>query len=63
MNSTNTSNKAYSVDEFCKSYKFGRSLFYKLLREGKGPKVIKIGRRTIIPADEAEQWFSSLIEG
>lgn len=34
----------------------GRTTLYNLLREGKGPEIMKIGRRTLISIEAAEKW-------
>lgn len=47
---------AFSVAEFCREHGISRGLFYRLLREGRGPRVIKAGRRTLISREAAEQW-------
>jgi len=49
-------NPAYSVAEFCRQHGISRGLFYNLLREGHGPRVIKAGRRTLISSKAAEEW-------
>lgn len=50
-------NKAtFSVTEFCREHGISRGLFYNLLREGRGPRVIKAGRRTLISQEAAEEW-------
>jgi len=45
-----------SVPEFCHSHGISRGMFYKLLGEGRGPKAVKIGRRTLISSEAAEEW-------
>lgn len=50
------SNAAYSVQEFCREHSISRGLFYRLLREGRGPAVIKAGRRTLISHESAAEW-------
>ncbi len=47
---------AFSVAEFCREHGISRGLFYNMLREGRGPAVIKAGRRTLISREAAEQW-------
>ncbi len=50
-------NKAtLSVPQFCSEHGISRGLFYRLLREGCGPRVIKAGRRTLISQEAAEEW-------
>ena len=46
----------FSVSQFCREHGFSRSLFYRLLREGRGPRVLKVGRRTLISQEAAEEW-------
>ncbi len=39
---------AFSVFGFCVAHGLSRSLFYRLLRSGAGPRIMKCGRRTLI---------------
>jgi len=50
------SNSIYTVIDFCNQHRISRSLFYKLLRNGKGPRIMKVGKRTLITSDAAEAW-------
>lgn len=54
---------AQSVDDFCKSNGISRSLFYKLHRAGKAPRIMKIGRRTLISSEAASDWRKQMEEG
>lgn len=47
---------AYSVDEFCSGHRINRSTFYRLLGSGKGPRVMKVGSRTLISLEAAADW-------
>ncbi len=47
---------AYSVDAFCRAHSISRSMFYALLRDGQGPRLMKIGARTLISREAAEDW-------
>lgn len=58
--STATSVGAYSVKQFCQAHTLSRAFLYKLIKEGRGPKTIKVGRRTLISAADAQDWFSQL---
>lgn len=51
-----TERGAWSVDEFCKAHDFGRVKFYELLKEGRGPRIMKIGKRTLISVEAAAEW-------
>jgi excisionase family DNA binding protein len=46
----------FSVADFCQQHGISRGTFYKLLGEGRGPKAVKIGRRTLISSEAAEAW-------
>jgi predicted DNA-binding transcriptional regulator AlpA len=47
---------AMSIDVFCKRHAISRALFYKMAKAGKGPRIIKIGTRSIISAEAATAW-------
>jgi excisionase family DNA binding protein len=46
--------QAYGVNDFCRAIGIGRSKVYELLREKK-IRSIRIGKRRLIPAAEAER--------
>jgi hypothetical protein len=46
----------FNVSEFCSRHGFARGTFYNFLRAGKGPRIIKVGRRTIVGREAAEAW-------
>ena len=46
----------YTVNEFCDEHRVSRTLFYWLIKEGKGPRLMKLGRRTLISAEAANDW-------
>ncbi len=45
-----------SVNDFCRTFGISRSMFYKLGREGRGPRLMKVGRRTLISGESAQEW-------
>ena len=51
--------RAMSIDGFCKGYGIGRTKAYEELNAGR-LRARKAGRRTIITADDAENWLSRL---
>jgi excisionase family DNA binding protein len=51
--------RAFSIDEFCRRFGVGRTKVYEEIKFGRLP-ARKIGRRTIIPADDAEGWLQHL---
>lgn len=50
------SKSSLSVAEFCFQENISRSMFYKILKLGLGPRIMKIGRRTLITAESAREW-------
>jgi predicted DNA-binding transcriptional regulator AlpA len=49
-------NSMLSVPVFLAEHGISRSLFYRLIKEGKGPRIAKIGGRTLITAEAAAEW-------
>jgi excisionase family DNA binding protein len=45
--------RAYRVNEFCAAFRVSRAHTYKLIAQGR-LKIVKLGGRTLIPADAAE---------
>jgi predicted DNA-binding transcriptional regulator AlpA len=45
-----------SVPSFCSDNGISRSLFYRLVTEGRGPRVTKVARRTLISSEAAADW-------
>lgn len=46
---------AFSLEEFAKAHSLSRSTVYKELNSGR-LKVSKVGRRTIVTAEQAAEW-------
>jgi Helix-turn-helix domain len=51
--------RGFSVEQFCEIYDVGRSTAYNEIRAGR-LKARKVGKRTIIGDEDAEDWFSQL---
>lgn len=49
-------NSTYTVPQFCDGHNVSRTHFYALLKDGKGPRLMKVGRRTLISAEAAVAW-------
>ena len=47
---------ALTIQEFCDSFRFTESFYYKLKKQGLGPREMKIGTRTLISVDSAVEW-------
>lgn len=52
--------RAFSVDRFCDLYSVGRTLAYNEMSAGR-LRSVTIGRKRLIPADAAEEWFSAYV--
>lgn len=48
--------KIFSIPDFCRAHAISRSSLYKLWKVGEGPATCKVGRRTVIAAEAAEEW-------
>jgi len=51
--------RALSVKEFCEQYGVGMTQFYAEVKEGRLP-VRKMGRKSLVIRDDAENWLQSL---
>lgn len=49
-------NQTQSIKEFCKANGISESFFYKLRKQGRAPRTLSVGRRTLITAEAAEEW-------
>lgn len=47
---------AQTVPEFCSDHSISTGFFYKLLKQGKAPKTIKVAGRRLISREAAEEW-------
>lgn len=51
--------RAFTVSEFCRYYRLGRTSFYQQVRLGH-LRVRKIGTRSLVATEDAESWFQRL---
>lgn len=47
---------AYSVEEFCEAHRITKVFFYEQIKVGTGPRIMKVGRRTLISVEAAADW-------
>jgi hypothetical protein len=47
---------AYSIEQFCRSHGISIDLYFKIKRQGLGPKTMKVGSRTLISVEAAAAW-------
>jgi len=48
--------KASSIDEFCAAHCLSRSMFYKLICQGRAPRLMTVGTRKLISEEAAAEW-------
>ena len=53
---------AFSVDEFCAAHDLSRASFYLLLKAGRGPRLMRVGRRVLVSAESASEWRARMEE-
>jgi excisionase family DNA binding protein len=51
--------RAMSIDDFCQRYGIGRTKAYEEIKSGR-LRARKVGKRSIITDDDAEEWLSQL---
>jgi hypothetical protein len=56
--STENARRGYTVREFADSHRIGVTSVYQEIKAGR-LKTRKVGRRTIIATEDAEEWFSA----
>ena len=56
----NSKHGARSVDEFCADHRISRAFYYKLRREGRGPREMRVGSRVIVSDEAAADWRRSM---
>ena len=47
---------ALTILEFCAAFRISDDFYYKLKRQGKGPREMKVGKRTLISLVAADEW-------
>ena len=52
----------YEVPAFCEAHGISRGYLYALWSEGRGPRRMKLGRRTLISGEAAADWRRQLEE-
>jgi hypothetical protein len=51
---------AYTVDEFCARHRITKRRFYELLSDGRGPRLMRLGRRPLISREAAADFRRAL---
>lgn len=55
-----THKHSFSIKEFCELHAISRSFFYVLREKGEAPRLMKVGRRTLISAEAAAEWRKNM---
>jgi len=55
-----TTLQSQSIADFCKANGISQSFFYKLMKQGKAPKTMQVGKRRLISAEAAQEWRKSM---
>lgn len=58
-----SSRAALGVTEFCRSHGISRGLFYLLLRDGRGPRLMRVRGRVLISTEAAGEWRQRMERG
>jgi hypothetical protein len=53
---------AQTVVEFCDDHRISRSCLYELWACGEGPRKMRVGRKILIKAEDAEAWRLARME-
>lgn len=53
---------AYTIAQFCADHNISRTHFYQLIKDGKAPRLMKLGRRVLVSAEAAADWRRQLEE-
>jgi hypothetical protein len=46
----------FRIPEFCRAYGISEDFYYRLQRDGLGPKTMKMGNVTIISVEAGDDW-------
>lgn len=47
---------AYSIDEFCRAHGISHGMYYKMKRQGAGPREMAVGTHKRISREAAADW-------
>jgi predicted DNA-binding transcriptional regulator AlpA len=51
----------FPLQTFLKLYSLSKSEFYRMCSRGEAPDLVKLGRRTLIPAASAAAWLAARV--
>jgi predicted DNA-binding transcriptional regulator AlpA len=47
---------AHTIPEFCQLHSISKAHFYNLLKKGKAPEVLCVGRKRLVTVESAARW-------
>lgn len=47
---------AYTIAQFCDAHSISRTHLHNMCKAGKGPRMMKLGRRVLISSEAAAEW-------
>jgi hypothetical protein len=47
---------AYSIDQFCAAHGISRWTYYKMKKDGVGPREMRVGDRGFVSVEAAREW-------
>lgn len=50
----------FTISGFTAEHHISKAFLYKLINEGKGPRLMKVGRRTLISYEAAADWRAKM---
>jgi hypothetical protein len=53
----------YSISELCEAARISRGMYFKLKKQGLGPREVSLGRRVLISEEAAREWVRRLEHG
>jgi hypothetical protein len=51
---------AYTITTFCTALEISRALYFKLQREGRGPRTVRFGAKVLITPPAAREWLERM---
>jgi predicted DNA-binding transcriptional regulator AlpA len=53
---------AFSIEEFCRAHGISRAMFFKIMKEGTGPRTMLVGSRRLVSDEAAADWRRQMEE-
>jgi len=48
--------QCFTVSEFCEAHRISKAGFYELVKNGRGPRLMRIGRKPLVSVEAAAEW-------